>query len=67
MSSFFSHASPTRVMLRFVMTHQIRNKHWDKAVSRFLETGAPASAGVILAGRWHSAAGRNGFLLLGGK
>jgi len=50
--------------MRFMMTYQIDGESWDKAVSRFLETGAPAPTGVTLAGRWHSAAGRNGFLLL---
>ncbi len=53
--------------MRFMMTYQIRDECWDKAVSRFLETGAPAPAGVTLAGRWHAAAGRNGFLLLEGN
>jgi len=36
--------------MRFMMTYQIRAEYWDKAVSRFLETGAPAPAGVTPAG-----------------
>ena len=50
--------------MKFVMTYNIHIESWDKAVSRFLETQAPAPAGVKLLGRWHAAAGRNGFLLL---
>ena len=50
--------------MKFMMTYQIHTDGWDKAVSRFLETQAPAPPGVNLAGRWHAAAGRNGFLLL---
>ncbi|MCI0338952.1 MAG: DUF3303 domain-containing protein [Acidobacteria bacterium] len=50
--------------MKFVMTYYIPNESWDKAVSRFLETQAPAPEGVKLLERWHAAAGRNGFLLL---
>jgi hypothetical protein len=50
--------------MKFVMTYQIKNESWETAVSRFVETQAPAPDGVKLLGRWHAAAGRNGFLLL---
>jgi hypothetical protein len=53
--------------MKFVMTYSIPNGAWDKAVSRFLDTKAPAPEGVELLGRWHAAAGRNGFLLLEGE
>jgi hypothetical protein len=53
--------------MKFMMTYQINNASWDKAVARFLETGAPAPAGVKLVGRWHASAGRHGFLLLEGN
>jgi hypothetical protein len=53
--------------MKFVMTYQLKTDGWDKAVSRFLETQAPAPPGVKLVGRWHAAAGRHGFLLLEGN
>ncbi len=52
--------------MKFMMTYAIRGETWDKAVTRFLETQAPAPAGVKMLGRWHAAAGRHGFLLLEG-
>jgi len=52
--------------MKFMMTYNIYNESWHKAISRFLETGGPAPEGLKLVGRWHSAAGRNGFLLLEG-
>jgi hypothetical protein len=52
--------------MKFMMTYNIYNESWDKAVSRFLETGGLPPEGLKLVGRWHSAAGRNGFLLLEG-
>jgi hypothetical protein len=50
--------------MKFVMTYKISDEAWDKAVSRFLETQAPAPKGVNMLGRWHAAAGRHGFILL---
>jgi len=50
--------------MKFMMTYQIKGQDWGKAISRFLETGAPAPAGAKLAGRWHSSAGRYGFILI---
>lgn len=50
--------------MNFVMTYQISASDWHAAVRRFLETQAPPPAGVEMLGRWHSAAGRHGFILL---
>lgn len=50
--------------MKFVMTYRILNESWDKAVSRFLETGGPAPEGLTMLGRWHAAAGPTGFILL---
>ena len=52
--------------MKFMMTYDIHNESWHAAVSRFLETGGLPQEGLKLVGRWHSAAGRNGFLLLEG-
>jgi hypothetical protein len=52
--------------MKFMITYQIHTTGWDKAVSRFLETQAPAPAGVKMLGRWHAAAGRNGYILVEG-
>ncbi len=47
--------------MKFVMTYNIHNESWDAAVSRFLETQAPAPEGVKLLGRWHAAAAVTAF------
>ena len=43
--------------MKFMMTYNIYNESWQKAISRFLETGGPAPEGVKLVGSLHSAAG----------
>jgi hypothetical protein len=53
--------------MKFMMTYNIPNECWDKAVSRFLKTGGPAPEGAKLLGRWHAAGGRNGFILVEGN
>jgi len=50
--------------MKFMMTYEIGAEGWEAAVKRFLATGGPAPAGVKMLGRWHSAGGRYGFLLL---
>jgi hypothetical protein len=52
--------------MRFMMTYKIKSENWGKAISRFLETGAPAPTGTKLVNRWHAAAGGHGFMLLEG-
>ena len=50
--------------MKYMMTYNIPIETWDKAVSRFLETGGAPPDGVKLLGRWHAAGGRTGFLLI---
>ncbi len=50
--------------MKFVMTYQIDTEGWDKAVDRFLEGGGLPPERVAMLGRWHAAAGRNGYILL---
>ncbi len=50
--------------MKFVMTYEINRASWDKAVDQFLEGGGLPPAGVTMLGRWHAAAGRNGYIVL---
>jgi hypothetical protein len=53
--------------MKFMMTYEIGPEGWDRAVKRFLDTGGLPPAGVKMLGRWNSAAGRYGFILLEGN
>lgn len=50
--------------MRFMMTYAIPSDAWEAAVERFLETGGVAVDGMTIVDRWHSVAGRNGFILI---
>lgn len=47
----------------FHITYEFSPQERDDAQQRFIDTGAPPPDGVIMQGRWHSAAGHLGFLL----
>lgn len=50
--------------MKYVITWSLTTANYQSATSRFLETGAPAPAGVKLLGRWHSLEGSSrGFIL----
>jgi len=50
--------------MKFIITWSVETAGYPSAISRFLETGAPAPAGVKLVGRWHSLEGSSkGFIL----
>ena len=47
----------------FHVTWEISPDNRDHAQKRFKDTGAPPPDGVVMKGRWHSVAGRTGFLI----
>jgi len=47
----------------FHVTFQYAPERRDAVHERFKETGAPPPEGVVMSGRWHSAAGNRGFLV----
>ena len=47
----------------FHISYEVDIDHRDTAQDRFTSTGAPPPEGVTMLGRWHSVAGRNGYLL----
>jgi len=47
----------------FHITYDFTPQERDDAQRRFKDTGAPPPEGVIMHGRWHSAAGHLGFLI----
>ena len=47
----------------FHITYEFSPQERDQAQKRFKETGAPPPEGVTMQGRWHSAAGRKGFMI----
>lgn len=47
----------------FHITYEFSVQERDQAQQRFKETGALPPDGVTMLGRWHSAAGRRGFII----
>ena len=47
----------------FHITYTVHINHRQQAQDRFTQTGAPPPDGVTMLGRWHSAAGRKGFII----
>ena len=47
----------------FHITYEFSPQNRNSAQERFKETGAPPPEGVVMQGRWHSAAGHIGFLV----
>ncbi len=47
----------------FHITYEFSPQEREQAQKRFKETGALPPEGVTMQGRWHSAAGRKGFMI----
>ncbi|MFW2367797.1 MAG: DUF3303 domain-containing protein [Desulforhopalus sp.] len=47
----------------FHISYELSPHERDLAQQRFKDTGAPPPQGVTMQGRWHSAAGRKGFMI----
>lgn len=47
----------------FHIIYEFSPENRNSAQERFKETGAPPPEGVVMKGRWHSAAGHVGFLV----
>jgi len=45
----------------FIVNWSIHSQNRNRAIERFLKTGAVAPAGVTLLGRWHAVGGMTGF------
>ena len=49
--------------MQFIISYEVDLDHRNQAQDRFTSTGAPPPEGVTMHGRWHSVAGRKGWLL----
>ena len=45
----------------FIVNWSIHSQNRNRAIERFLKTGAVAPAGVAMLGRWHAVGGMTGF------
>ncbi|HEX8592692.1 MAG TPA: DUF3303 family protein [Pseudomonas sp.] len=45
----------------FIVNWSITSENRNRAIERFLKTGAPAPDGVTMLGRWHAVGGMTGF------
>jgi hypothetical protein len=45
----------------FIVNWSIHSQNRNRAIERFLKTGAVAPAGVTMLGRWHAVGGMTGF------
>ncbi|WP_341523780.1 DUF3303 family protein [Pseudomonas sp. G.S.17] len=45
----------------FIVNWSIQSQNRNRAIERFLKTGAVAPAGVTMLGRWHAVGGMTGF------
>ena len=50
--------------MKFMVTFPLTHRSYDERVSRFLDTGAPPSAGVTFLGRWFTTSHSKGFMLV---